>query len=72
MSKKIIIPNGILTLPESKAKCPECEREIPFEEIEQKWMKQTKHFMSMKCKCNRFIGITMDILGDFVAFKLNK
>jgi len=70
MTKTIRIPNGILTLNESKAKCPHCERNIPFDEIEKKWIKQEKHYMRMKCKCKRFIGITSDIKGDFVAYEL--
>ena len=68
MTKTIRIPNGILTLNESKAECPHCGRKIPFDEIEDKWMKQEKHYMRMKCKCKRFIGITSDIKGDFVAY----
>lgn len=70
MSKTIIIPDGILTLSESKAECPECERQIPFDEIEPKWMKQDNHYIRMKCKCKRFIGITTDMRGDFIAFSL--
>ena len=70
MSKKIIIPNGILTLSESKAECPECKRKIPFDEIESKYMKQYKYMIRMKCKCKRFIGITTNIKGDYVAFSL--
>jgi len=68
--KAIPIKNGIVHLAESKAECPHCERNIPFDEIEDKWIKQDKHWMRMKCKCKRFIGITSDIKGDFVAYKL--
>ena len=68
--KTIAIPNGILTISESKAKCPHCERVIPIEEIEDKWLKQKKHFMRMKCKCKRFVGITANFMGDFVAYEL--
>ena len=68
--KTIRIPKGILSLAEIKAQCPKCEREIPFNEIEDKWMKQDNHYMRMKCKCKRFIGITMDMRGDFVAYDL--
>ena len=68
--KTITIPNGTLTLSESKAKCPHCERLVPIEEIEPKWLKQEKHFMRMKCKCKRFIGITSNFMGDFVAYEL--
>ena len=70
MSKTVIVPNGILTLSESKADCPECKRQIPFDEIEDKFSRQDKHYMRMKCKCRRFIGITTDIRGDFIAFSL--
>lgn len=70
MTKTIRIPGGILTLNESKAKCPKCNKEIPFDKIESKWMKQDKHFMKMKCTCNKFIGITTDMRGDFIAFDL--
>ena len=68
--KTIIIPDGILHLAESKAMCPHCDRKIPFEEIEEKWIKQDKHFIRMKCKCEKFIGATIDLRGDFRAFKL--
>ena len=68
--KSIRIPSGIMYLAESKAICPYCERPIPFEEIENKFMKQDKFYIRMKCKCKRFIGITQDMRGDFVAYKL--
>lgn len=57
-------------LAESKAICPKCQRQIPFEEIEDKFMKQDKHFIRMKCKCKRYINITQDIRGDFIAYEL--
>ena len=68
--KTVTTDTGIITLSESKAVCPHCERKIPFEEIEEKWMKQDKDPIRMKCKCNRFIGVTMTWIGDFVAFEL--
>jgi hypothetical protein len=68
--KSIIIPNGIMHLAESKAICPKCKRQIPFEEIEEKFMKQDKHYIKMKCKCKRYVGITQDIKGDFRAYEL--
>jgi len=68
--KTIRVPNGIMHLAESKAICPYCERKIPFEEIENKFMKQDKFCIRMKCKCKRFINITQDMRGDFVAYKL--
>ena len=69
--KTIRIPNGTLTLVESKAICPYCERKINIEEIEEKWMKQNKSEMRMKCKCNRFIWITTDFKGDYIAYDIN-
>ena len=69
--KTLFIPNGIIHISESKAECPHCERKIPFEEIEDKWMKQDNHFMRMKCKCKKFIGIAMEMNGDFIAFEWN-
>ena len=69
--KAVIIPNGIIHLAESKAICPYCERNIPFEEIEEKFMRLNKFNLRMKCKCKRFIGITQNIRSDFVAYKLS-
>jgi hypothetical protein len=70
--KKVRVPNGIITIVESKAECPECERKIPFDEIEEKWVRQDNHVMKMKCKCKRFIGITTNRSGDFIAFDLKQ
>ena len=70
MTKILRVPNGIISLAESKAECPHCERKIPFDEIEEKWTNSSRCFMEMKCKCQRFIGITVDITGDFVACEL--
>lgn len=61
---------AIIHVCESKAICPYCERPIPFDEIEKKYMKQDKPYIRIKCKCKRFIGVTADMCGDFVAFEL--
>jgi len=68
--KPIRIRNGAVNLAESKAVCPECGRQIPVEEIEEKFMNQDKHSIRMKCKCKRFIGITQNIRGDFIDYKV--
>ena len=65
MAQTIIIPNG-----KSKAICPHCELQIHFDEIEEKFMKQEKHHIIMKCKCKKLIGIAQDMRGDFVAYEL--
>jgi hypothetical protein len=70
MTKVVRMPDGWVTLCESKAQCPHCKRNIPFDEIDEKFMKQSNHTIRFKCKCKRFIGITQDIKGDFVAYKL--
>lgn len=68
--ESVLIPKGILHLAESKAICPHCTRRIPIDEIEEKFFKQDKHYIRMKCKCKRFIGITSTMMGDFVAYSL--
>lgn len=70
--QSIPIKNGILHLSENKAVCPYCERKISIDEIEDKFMKQNKHYIRMKCKCSRFIGITSNIIGDYVAYDLQE
>ena len=72
-SRCVKIPDGILCLADtSDVKCPKCERMIPFEEIDEKWMnsKSNKGTIRIKDKCNRFIGITMDMMGKFHAYEL--
>jgi hypothetical protein len=61
---------ALITFSESKAICPHCERKIPFDEIEPKFQKQDKPYFRMKCKCKRFVGVSTNIQGDFVAFNL--
>lgn len=73
MCKAIRIPNGIICLADtSDIKCPMCERQIPFEEINDKWYKAKNNngTIRIKDKCNRFIGIAMDMMGKFHAFEL--
>lgn len=72
MTEVIRIPNGIITLATSEAVCHHCERKIPFDEIEDKFMRQEKHYIRLKCKCKRFVGITTTMKGDYVAFDLKK
>jgi hypothetical protein len=70
--KTIHIPNGILHLSESRARCPHCTIAIPFESIDEKYMKQDNLYIRHKCKCKRYMGITQDIRGDYVAFSLSE
>jgi hypothetical protein len=68
--KSIQIRNGVIHIPESNAVCPHCKVEITFDQIELKWIKCLRNYMTMKHNCGKVIGITQDIIGDFVAFKL--
>ena len=75
MCRAIIIPNGIICLYDtSDVECPMCERQIPYEEIEEKWMKAKNNngYIRIKDKCKRFIGIAMDFKGKFHAFDLKQ
>ena len=72
MSKTIHIPGGTITLAESKAICPHCQTHIDFDKIEKRFWKQSKSFIRMKCDCGKYVGITSDYKGDFVAYKLGE
>lgn len=64
------IPNGIIHISESKADCPHCSRHFEFKEFEDSWNK-SDGFIKKKCiGCKRFVGITMDIKGNFIAYEL--
>ena len=69
--KAIKVPNGIVHLSESKAYCPHCTRLAEIDELEEKYYKSNKGHIKHKCKgCKRFIGITVDIKGDFRSYEL--
>jgi len=70
--KSIPIKNGILHLAESKAICPLCKINIPFDKIENKYQKSSNDFIRMKCKCKKYIGITTNFEGDYIAFDLKE
>lgn len=70
MSKTIKFGGALLTLSESKAVCPHCDRIISFDEIEEKFMRQDEAYIRIRCKCNRAVGITSNIQGDYVAYEL--
>jgi hypothetical protein len=66
MGKTIFMAGAIINIAESQVECPHCEREVPFEEIEDKWVKQDNPYLTMKCKCKRPLLITTDHKGDFI------
>lgn len=68
--RAVQVPGGVLHLAESKAVCPHCKRNIPFDELEKKWTKQNKNHIRVLCKCRKYIGIAIDYKSDFVAYAL--
>ena len=70
--KTIHVPGGILHISESKANCPTCKANQPFESFETKWHKTKNSHIRHKCKCGAWMYITCDITGDFVAYKTGK
>ena len=70
MSIAIHIPGGILHLAESKAICPHCEHKFPISVLEPLLEKSRTGFFRKKCVCGRFVGITTDYHGYFVAYDL--
>ena len=70
--RPVSIPGGILHLNESKAVCPHCGRSISFEEIDKQVKFDARGYGTLACKCKRRIGITQDMMGDYVAFRKSK
>jgi hypothetical protein len=67
-------PPGILHIAESKAICPYCDNHFDINWLDEKWYKakNNKGAIRVKCsRCKRFVGITMDITGDFIAYDLH-
>lgn len=72
MSKTVSIPGGTITLAESKAVCPHCETRTDFDKIEKRFATHNKTHFRMKCDCGKYVGITADCKGDFVAYNLGE
>lgn len=69
--KAIKVPNGIIHIAESKANCPHCNRHIDVDECNERIQKSKNGFTRLKCKgCKRFMGLTCNIMGDFVSYEL--
>ncbi len=72
----IRVPNGTISISTSKAKCPNCQRLIPIEEVDDKLVKansNNKGFIRHKCKgCNKYMGVAMSYTGEVQSFKFNK
>lgn len=70
MTKVIAIADGIIHISESKAECPYCTYKFKYSSFEKQYDKSEDGHVRKKCKCGRFVGITMTIVGDFVAYEL--
>lgn len=68
----IRIPNGILTLAKINFQCPYCKKKYNDDEdvYLNKCNKNKSNCTSIKCICRNKFGMTYDITGDAVAFKL--
>jgi hypothetical protein len=66
--KAIKIPNGIIHIAESECFCKHCGQHIPINDIDEKWLKQDKNTIKLKCKCKKYNNITQNIVGDFVSY----
>jgi hypothetical protein len=70
MPQSIRVPGGIIHLAQSKAACPHCKNKFTVEQLEPGLYKSKDGFFRKKCSCGKFVGITTDITGDFVAYPL--
>ena len=69
--KSLAIPGGIMHMGESKAVCHFCQAAIGIDEVDGKLCKSKNGFIRHKCQsCKKFIGITLNYLGDIVSYQL--
>lgn len=72
MGKCVIIPKGILTLAKTEFQCPYCEKQ--YDDVSDEYLKRCNknrsHIAYIKCECNNKFGMTYNIQGDAVSFKL--
>jgi hypothetical protein len=71
--KTIKLKDGFITLGESKANCPKCDKLASFEVLETKWFKvKNRNYMYHLCECDTKFGVAVNMKGDYVAFELIK
>ena len=72
--RRIEIPFGSISVAETRFKCPHCEKK--YDDINDKYLnrcnKNKNSWTTIKCECNNKFGVTHDITGDIVSFKLKK
>jgi hypothetical protein len=68
----IPIPNGIICMAKIDFKCPYCGRQ--YNDVDEKYMAKANTnksgYTKIKCECGEKFGMTYDIRGDAVGFKL--
>jgi hypothetical protein len=75
--KTIKVPNGLISVANSSAKCPKCEKPILLSDVDEKIVaeankgKKSKGYIRHKCQgCKRFIGVAMAYNGEVCSFEL--
>lgn len=68
----ITIPNGILCMAKTDFKCPFCLQS--YQDDNEKYLNRVNTnksgYTKIKCPCGETFGMTYDIKGDAVGFKL--
>ncbi len=63
------IPNGTITVSESKAKCVKCETAITIGEVDERLQKSKRGYIRYTCKtCQEITGVTSDYKGNIISF----
>ena len=74
--KTIRVPHGLISISNSDAQCPHCQKSISVGDVEDKLIKsenKNKGYIRFKCKgCTRYIGVAMAYNGEVQSFELNK
>lgn len=72
--RTVKLKNGFLTMSESKAVCPHCNKLIPLDldAVCERLEKSKRMYIRKRCECNKFVGLTSDYRGDLVAFPLKR
>jgi hypothetical protein len=70
----ITVPNGIVCMAKIDFHCPHCSKE--YSDADEKYIKRFLNnkcgYTKIKCDCGKVFGMTYDMKGDAVGFKLTK
>jgi transposase-like protein len=72
MSQCIEVENGFICLARVEFICPHCRKQ--YNDSDEKYLKRSlankSGYTKIKCTCGETFGMTYDITGDAVGFKL--